>query len=276
MNKKIWTFLCWLPFLYLLPFLLVGLINGRETAFARHLPDLEDCLPAILSVQIPDDYEAETLKAQAVIARTNLYRKLRDPNLLSILHTLRNEWKKNGTGIGFLQRKWFFPSDVYRKAAEETKLRVLKLDGALPLVPYHKISSGKTRDGREVFHDDTYRYLVSVDSYQDKNSPDYEKTFTLSKSLLSSSLKAEEIDSQGYVLQLQKNGRPVDGEEFRIRMLLPSSNFSIEERGNSYFVTCRGSGHGIGFSQYGGNELAKSGYKYTDLLKHYFPKLHLE
>lgn len=38
--------------------------------------DSETVLPVILALQISSDYEPETIKAQAVIARSNLYRKI--------------------------------------------------------------------------------------------------------------------------------------------------------------------------------------------------------
>ena len=39
----------------------------------------------------------------------------------------------------------------YGAAAEATVGQVLTYNGKLKLVPYHEISSGKTRDGKEVF-----------------------------------------------------------------------------------------------------------------------------
>ena len=51
--------------------------------------------------------------------------------------------------------------------------QVLTYNGKLKLVPYHEISSGKTRDGKEVFHSADYGYLKSVESSQDREAPDY-------------------------------------------------------------------------------------------------------
>lgn len=52
----------------------------------------------------------------------------------------------------------------YGAAAEATAGQVLTYNGKLKLVPYHEISSGKTRDGKEVFHSAEYGYLKSVES----------------------------------------------------------------------------------------------------------------
>ena len=34
---------------------------------------------------------------------------------------------------------------------------------------------------------------------------------------------------------------------------------------------CKGKGHGLGFSQYGGNKLAKEGKNWKEILNTYFP-----
>ena len=275
MNQKTIAFMSWLPFLFLLPFFLAVLINGMDTAVSEHLPDLEDCLPTLLSLQIPDDYEPETLKAQAVIARTNLYRTIQEKKIVSILKTLQNVWKQNGKLFRLSRYKCFFPSDVYAKAVGETSTQTLHNHQTLPLVPYHQISSGETRDGREVFHDDKFEYLVSVNSTQDMKSPEYEKKYVFSKNELPSGLKVHTVDSQGHVLLLQNGDRLMDGETFRVELRLPSSHFTVKERTDSYLIICRGCGHGIGFSQYGANELAKTGKTYQELLSYYYPMLQI-
>ena len=35
--------------------------------------------------------------------------------------------------------------------------------------------------------------------------------------------------------------------------------------------TVKGYGHGVGMSQYGANEMAKSGASYREILMHYYP-----
>mgnify|MGYP000025408790 CR=1 FL=1 len=62
--------------LLLLPYLITILINGYDMAVLNQKADSETVLPVILALQISSDYEPETIKAQAVIARSNLYRKI--------------------------------------------------------------------------------------------------------------------------------------------------------------------------------------------------------
>lgn len=58
-------------------------------------------------------------------------------------------------------------------------------------------------------------------------------------------------------------------------MGLPSSNFSIQKTGSKVRFLCRGKGHGLGFSQYGGNELAKDGSLWEEILEEYFPEMEI-
>ena len=49
-----------------------------------------------------------------------------------------------------------------------------------------------------------------------------------------------------------------------------SSDFEIVKEGNSYIFVTKGCGHGVGLSQYGAQGMAKEGYNYQAILKHYY------
>ena len=42
---------------------------------------------------------------------------------------------------------------------------------------------------------------------------------------------------------------------------------------NKVYITTKGYGHGVGLSQYGANEMAKSGYTYDEILKYYYKNI---
>ena len=88
-------------------------------------------------------------------------------------------------------------------------------------------------------------------------------------------LEIKERDSAGYVLSLQADDKILEGEMFALGMGLPSSNFSIQKTGSKVRFLCRGKGHGLGFSQYGGNELAKDGSLWEEILEEYFPEMEI-
>ena len=51
---------------------------------------------------------------------------------------------------------------------------------------------------------------------------------------------------------------------------LRSTSFSIEIKEDKVNFIVNGFGHGVGMSQYGANGMAKEGYDYKDILKHYY------
>lgn len=252
----------------LLPYLSVSVINGSERILLNYRPDSEVYLTAVLSYQISPDYELQTVEAQAVIARSNLFRKFaEEENRLDVLRemgkSIKNQWK------------WWISDEIYEDAVENTEGKVLLVDGKLELVPYHEISGGTTRDGETVFGSSEYQYLKSVDSSADKNSPDYFSSTYISERQLPKELEIKERDSAGYVLSLQADDKILEGEMFALGMGLPSSNFSIQKTGSKVRFLCRGKGHGLGFSQYGGNELAKDGSLWEEILEEYFPEMEI-
>lgn len=252
----------------LLPYLSVSVINGSERILLNYRPDSEVYLTAVLSCQISPDYELQTVEAQAVIARSNLFRKFaEEENRLDVLRemgkSIKNQWK------------WWISDEIYEDAVENTEGKVLLVDGKLDLVPYHEISGGTTRDGETVFGSLEYQYLKSVDSSADKNSPDYFSSTYISERQLPKELEIKERDSAGYVLSLQADDKILEGEMFALGMGLPSSNFSIQKTGSKVRFLCRGKGHGLGFSQYGGNELAKDGSLWEEILEEYFPEMEI-
>ena len=252
----------------LFPYLSVSVINGSERILLNYRPDSEVYLTAVLSCQISPDYELQTVEAQAVIARSNLFRKFaEEENRLDVLRemgkSIKNQWK------------WWISDEIYEDAVENTEGKVLLVDGKLDLVPYHEISGGTTRDGETVFGSSEYQYLKSVDSSADKNSPDYFSSTYISERQLPKELEIKERDSAGYVLSLQADDKILEGEMFELGMGLPSSNFSIQKTGSKVRFLCRGKGHGLGFSQYGGNELAKDGSLWEEILEEYFPEMEI-
>lgn len=252
----------------LFPYLSVSVLNGSERILLNYRPDPESYLPAILSCQISPNYEVQTVEAQAVIARSNLFRKFaEEENRADVLRemgkSIKNQWK------------WWISDKIYEDAVENTEGKVLLVDGKLNLVPYHEISAGMTRDGETVLGSSEYQYLKSADSSADKNSPDYFSSTYISERQLPEELKIKERDSEGYVLSLLADDKILEGEMFALGMGLPSSNFSIQKTGSKVRFLCRGKGHGLGFSQYGGNELAKEGSSWEEILEKYFPEMEI-
>ena len=133
-----------------LPYFTAAAFQGTEMVLAERAPDMEEYLPIIVFSQISPDMKKETIKAQTVIARSNIQRWLGEgENLAEIL------WENENAGEVW---RYFFAekNHIYEQAAKETGGQVLTYEGKVKLTPWHKISAGKTRSGAEAFHDEAY------------------------------------------------------------------------------------------------------------------------
>ena len=253
--------------LFFIPYVITVIFNGAGNTLINKKFDMEMLLPIITSSQIGEKYELETIKAQTIIARSNFYRILREEkNLRKTLQQITEEMKEKSLYCVILQ-------DKYEEAVSETEGKVIIWNQELKLVPYHEISSGQTRDGKEVFHNEEDSYLRSVHSAVDKESKDFLNSVYISKNILPGELEIKSRDSAGYITELLADGKVLEGEAFRKGMGLTSANFTIQEIGNKIRFLCKGKGHGMGFSQYGGNEMAKDSKTDEEILKYYFPEM---
>lgn len=76
-----------------LPYFTAAAFQGTEMVLAERAPDMEEYLPIIVFSQISPDMKKETIKAQTVIARSNIQRWLGEgENLAEIL------WENENAG----------------------------------------------------------------------------------------------------------------------------------------------------------------------------------
>ena len=106
-----------------------------------------------------------------------------------------------------------------------------------------------------------------------KNAKDYLNSVYINKNVLPERIEIKSRDSAGYVTEILADGKVLEGEAFRKGMGLTSSNFTIQKSGKEIRFLCRGKGHGLGFSQYGGNEMAKESANAKEILQYYFPEM---
>ncbi len=264
-----------------LPCAITLLLNGRMSKIYQAIQDetryisiksgdgdmeeeisLEEYVLEVTAFEMPADAEEEAVKAQMVLERTNAYRQL-------ITGKVRPKERKSLTEIELTGE-----GKKYRKAQKETKGQILTWNGAPILASFHLVSAGQTRDAKEVFRSEEYPYLTEKACPGDKEAPQYRQSIQIDDSWRN--MEIEEKDSAGYVLRLKLDDTEMSGEEFRIKLGLPSSNFRVEKNGDGIFVTTRGVGHGLGMSQYTAQQLAKNGTGYREILAYFFDHTRLE
>ena len=267
-RKQSWVTKIFL--LLTLPYLVTVFVNGPEAVSVNKTTDMENILPIILRGQISPEYQIETIEAQAVIARSNFMRKIQEQkDTGSILREISNNVKQNG-GV------WKIPEVCYETAVKNTQGQILTVDGELKLVPYHEISAGETRDGEAAFHDPQYAYLKSVDSSADKDATEYLNSTYVSEQQLPKDLTISLRDRSGYVQRLMADENILEGTAFASGMGIASPAFSMQKLDDRIRFLSKGKGHGIGFSQYGGDVLAKEGKTWQEILHIYFPLMEIE
>lgn len=233
----------------LLPYIITVFMNGESVETSEESILDEYCI-GVLAQEVSSDYEDEMLKTQAVMVRTTVYSKITELDKQEIV-------KPN------LDVKWHAR---LKKIWEETEGQVLMYQENLALVPFHKLSNGNTRSGKEVLGTDDYPYLQVKNCAKDVGSDLQMQTQIIDVAGISIVSK----DSAGYVTEVKVGEETCSGDSFRDAYGLSSSCFDLQEFEGKTRVTTRGVGHGLGLSQYMANEMAKEGKSYKEILQYFF------
>lgn len=248
---------------------------------------VEEYLVYKLESVMPDSYEPEALKAQAVLLRTELMQAVKEQG------SARMRFQSDGL------EKWYHGTGKKEEklqpciqAVKETAGVYLCYQGEPVQASYFKVSNGQTRDAKEVWHNQNNPYLTSVSCPQDQSAPDYRSEVTVSKANYLYQIRARigegysaqdlwegirfDYDSAGYVTKASfyEGENPIgemDGETFRYIFSLPSSSFEMEQKDTKIVFRVTGVGHGFGMSQYGANSRALNGETYRQILEDFFP-----
>ena len=75
----------------------------------------------------------------------------------------------------------------------------------------------------------------------------------------------------GSVLTITVGGKTIKGTDFRTKLSLASTNFTVSFTSGGFTIETKGKGHGVGMSQYGADFFARQGKSYQEILSHYYP-----
>lgn len=240
--------------------------------------ELEEYLIGVVGAEMPASFNTEALKAQALLARTYALKTVSQNKKLT--DTVSTQAYNDNTQ---LKSKWGSDYTKYynkiKSAVDATKGKTIKYNGAYIEAVYHAMSNGYTEDAKNVWGN-SFPYLKVVDSSQDKNVKAYEaqtfKSYSELKTKLginidSSSEVNIERNTSNRVSKIKIGDNTYTGVQFRNKLGLRSADFDIEKVEEGFRITTRGSGHGVGMSQYGANEMAKTGKNYVQIINHYYP-----
>ncbi len=234
---------------------------------------LDDYLLGVVAGEMPASFELEAIKAQVVASRTFVYSRL-----LSVDNTTNTQVYLDDEKM---KVSWSDHYDEYKekvkKAIIETRGEILTYQGKCISALFYSSSNGKSENVENYFQGSSQPYLVSVDSHWDKQyDPKFTRKVKYTKaqlnSLFGSSFQYHSLKRypSGRVKTIVINQKQYSGREIREKLQLASSDFEIVEEVNNYVFVTKGSGHGVGMSQYGAQGMAKEGYGYQEILKHYY------
>lgn len=270
----------------------------RQDSSRTDTVNFEEYVKGVVASEMPSSFEKEALKAQAVAARTYSLAKYRNAQkstnpsshpgapVCDTVHCQvyqdQTALKKN-KGSQWMKEGWKKISE----AVQETKGQLLYYNGHLvQQALFHSSSGGRTENCENVFAA-AVPYLVSVESPYEQDATHKKETKSLSVSEFSRILKqtfpsknfgtvtSENIkiikrSSGDRVETLQVGNSTVTGRQVREALGLYSANFTISLSKDNITFTTKGSGHGVGMSQYGANGMAQEGFDYKEILSHYY------
>ena len=243
----------------------------------------EEYVVGVLAGEMPLYFEEEALKAQAVASRSYALKRI-EYNKNKTYDVVDNTNNQVYLDNNYLKEVWKTNYTSYinkiRKIVNETSREYLDYNGSVVDAFFFSTSTGKTENAKEIFNI-SLPYLVSVSSTWDEEvSPVFydNYTFTLldfyQKLNLpyNINLNIEVIDttSAGRIKSIKINNETFTGSKISSTFNLRSTSFKIEKQGENVQITTTGFGHGVGMSQYGAEGMAKKGYTYDEILKHYY------
>lgn len=262
--------------------------SGYQVISGNKKDDLETCLLKILPGQISMDQEEEAVKAQAVILRTDIIRRMGNKKQISKQKLSYTSYEDSQYRKELGNRAYQTMNQKRKKAVSETTGKVITYKNKLIEPYFHALSVGMTLDSREWFGKDL-PYIREKESLSDIEAKDYMSVKVLSYEKISSTIKAKtnkEITKErleknlrtgrttknGYVRQVYADTLMIKGEDFAQWFHLASNNFYFEQYKGQVRIVCLGKGNGLGMSQYGAGVMAKQGKNYKKILKYYYPK----
>jgi stage II sporulation protein D len=258
----------------------IRLLRSAEGVTVLVLLDVERYLASVVGGEMPADWPAEALKAQAVAARTLaiFYHLQRAAFEYDVTSTVEDQVFGGGKAK---------PAII--EAVAETRGEVLLHEGGLFPAFYHSTCGGETESPGKALGKPEYDFLEGVPCRFCADSSHYVWTATLSAAELESKLRAagiavgaitqisaEEGDSRtGRMVKLVWPGGQalvpiVDFRRAVGRMEIESGKFQCRADGDDFRFVGRGFGHGAGMCQYGARGMARAGWLYREILLYYY------
>jgi stage II sporulation protein D len=262
------------------------IVTGQGRINAVNLVDVEEYLYGVVPKEMPPGWPDEALKAQAVVSRTFAsYQKEANAT---------REHDISATTASQVYGGVAAETDRTRRAVDATRGRLLTYGGRPALTYFHANSGGVTEDARHVWRV-AIPYLQSIPDEPSARAPGAAWTAFLTFQQIRDALnrnglkigeirgiEAASVSPSGRItkVKIEHNSGTsvVGGNQFRTitdPAVIKSTLFRAESVGGGIRFEGRGSGHGVGLSQWGARMMAEGGSPYREILLHYYRGLDL-
>ncbi|HXW52637.1 MAG TPA: SpoIID/LytB domain-containing protein [Myxococcota bacterium] len=236
---------------------------------------LEKYVASVLAGEVHHSWPMETLKAQAIAARTFA--------LLRMKERKNNDYHVQNSFIDqVLKTK---PHEILVSAARDTAGLVLSINGRLAETSFHSTCGGVTADAKKVWgrsyphlHGGACGYCKSSPTFKwetELDLSDIENKF--SQKIDAIKIVSQSKDGRADVIELvgEDKKQKVSGHEFRMAlgaMKVKSTLIkSLKLDGTKVKIHGGGFGHGVGMCQYGALGMGKDNKTFQEILRHYYP-----
>lgn len=258
-------------------------VGSGFSIYIVNILELEEYLKGVVPNEVFPYWETEALKAQAVASRSYaLYHVI---NNKGAPYDLSNVSSQLYRGMETEDKRTSYAIDATRGQVLTYKNKVLcayfaTVCGGHTEVPYNVWVNFK----------DDFPEAVRC-GYCDK-APDYSWNYSISSDKLRDKLAEKNINSgdiiriypckkSRYGSRITEVGILHTGGDTKLRIALfrnivgpenvKSGQFKVVKRGDRFYFSGRGHGHGVGLCQYGARELAARGWNYKSVLLYYYP-----
>ncbi|MGL5034942.1 MAG: SpoIID/LytB domain-containing protein [Microcystaceae cyanobacterium] len=254
------------------------LVRQGSGVTAVNQVNIEQYLYSVVGSEALPFWPLEALKAQAVAARTfAIYKSTAESNRFYDLDTTTATQVYKG-----MENEYVSTVD----AVDATQGQIITYGGRPILAAFHASSGGHTENVEDVWSS-PLPYLRAVVDY-DQTAPVFQWNKSFSTGQLSGliggvgtvrAMSPAQTTPFGRVVTMRVTGsggtKTISGAKLRAALKLKSTLFTVSEVGGSFVITGRGSGHGLGLSQWGAFGLAQQGTPYSQILTHYYQNANL-
>ena len=263
----------------------------KNTSEIEEVP-LDEYVTAVVSAEIPVDYDIEAIKAQSVATRTY--------TIYKIIHGSKHEnadicddasccqaWISRENRIEKWGENGIDNMNKIIQAVNATVGEVITYEGQIINAFFHSNSGGKTETVSNVWGGTDLPYLQAVETAGEEEYSQYSSEVTFTKEELlnklkesykdiqidfgnNESIKILELTDGNRVKTIRLGNKELSGVEARRIFGLKSANFNVTIKDEKITFKVTGNGHGVGMSQTGADALANQGKTYKEILSHFY------